>query len=314
MLSAVCVPGTSGVQRCRRHPSSQGPSTMRAPLNANNSRRPTRLYGKRRKSPEEQAKDVEDLRRLTDVGFGNGSDDATNYLEEQQNSERYQILKQFMDFNQKCIDAGNRNTKPGLTFSPKYVPKSMRPRTEKEYEQFKYAWEMNRSLNKRWTFEDYEMTAYELNAYQNDTCENKFAQIRYVSGIVQQFDDADYAMAEKAPHHISPWARAELVFAPIYPEFNEEVKKHQMEWVRKWPEFSDEELAILDELTGMTDQAEEEALIASNDQAVLDSFVDGVLPGMYLSEVGNMSIADDIFGQSLEEVDDVAADVADEVE
>lgn len=281
----------------------------------------------------EFAEGNQEVEKLTSIDFSSGDflssepdmlptvvdgfDEAPNYLQEQAETAYQKELQEYIQFTQEVVDASPYVIQPGVKFSPKFVPKHLRPRTQKQYLEWKYAWEMNRLMEKEWHFQKWDQFGYEFNAYQNDTCDNKFAQINYLANVVKMFDDADYAMGEKMPQRISPWARAEFAFMPYYHEFNENVKKNLPGWTRKWPEFSDEELQMLDDLAGLSDAVDyqEETKAQARDVDTLDSFIDGVLPGMYLSDLeSSAGMVDDIIISSFEEPEEVAVKDVDDAE
>mmetsp|Transcript_32548 Transcript_32548/g.97117 ORF Transcript_32548/g.97117 Transcript_32548/m.97117 type:complete len:493 (-) Transcript_32548:448-1926(-) len=149
---------------------------------------------------------------------------------------------------------------------------------------------------------DIEERAWQSHHHQNRHAVNRYAMVRRVARIMAEVENYDFLREEKAPQHIPPWARAEVIFEREFDEFNAYVAANIDEMVKgSGRAAADEELDILDDALFLLANDDDKGNVLNQkvaqqteDHLLVDEYLDGILPGVSLSSLSE-AYADDIF-------------------
>jgi len=190
------------------------------------------------------------------------------------------------------------------------VPRRFRPRTGSSKEEFDMHFNFTREY---WMRRDmhrdkiHEQGWAAHHAMRRDAV-NVYANTRRVAGLMTAFEADDFRLQNHAPSNIAPWARAEIVFEAEYPKFNEYLRQHADELVKRMPrEAEEEDIDLMDEALFLQrpdddNAAEERARQQSAELDLVAGYLEGTLPGATLDSLA-ATYADDIF-----DADDYASD------
>ncbi|GAX81793.1 hypothetical protein CEUSTIGMA_g9221.t1 [Chlamydomonas eustigma] len=166
-------------------------------------------------------------------------------------------------------------------------------------------WETRRAEAK--AFED---AAWQIHHHQNRHAVNRYATVWRVARIMAEIENHDFRRGEKAPHHIAPWARAEVIFSKEFDEFNDYIRENIDDMTKRLPkEAEEEQLDILDDALFLLSRDDDNNALnrkvdqQTEDHILVEKYLDNILPGVTLSSLSE-AYADEIFLEDEDEVGD----------
>ncbi|GLI62821.1 hypothetical protein VaNZ11_005571 [Volvox africanus] len=189
------------------------------------------------------------------------------------------------------------------------LPMNLLPRTEEEERKLQAALQMEAYFARTWNHEDVDDLAFFEAEKMRGKAHNIYANVHRVAAMMRVLENEDFRMAEKQTY-FSSWARAEILFAQDYDEFNEAVKANMDALVRQpLEEELRDRLEAIGEATLLppTEAEQAEPKFPTEEEVArycVDTFLEGVLPGVSLANPTER-YADDIYAGEGELADEL---------